>query len=161
MLASQEVDFVCAPSAPCDGQQQEGPRATGLGAVWHPCTHIRASLQLLFASRPRNHQAGCTQASAVSLRLVGSLHQLSAGTTNRKTLLCHQPKVALKKIASQRLLTQKLATELPVAEGNLGTAGLRRIQNLEFHKYPTAHRPQGNGKVPFPLAPLPMGPCFS
>lgn len=46
----------------------------------------------------------------VSLRLAGFLNQLSIATIHRKTLLCHQPKVALKDQfpgASDWLLTQK------------------------------------------------------
>lgn len=64
-----------------------------------------------------------------TLRLTGFLNQPLTVTRNRKTLLCHQPKVALKEQfswTSDWLLTQKLAAGFPVTRANLGVVGLGR-----------------------------------
>lgn len=67
----------------------------------------------------------------VNLRLAGFLNQPLTATTNRKTLLCHQPKVSLKEQfswTSDWLLTQRLAAKFPVAGGNLGVVGSGRTE---------------------------------
>lgn len=84
--------------------------------------HLCPCWWLLLYFRPRSCQPGCVQAAVVTLRLTGFLNQSLTATRNRKILLCHQPKVALKEQfswTSDWLLTQKVAAEFPVARADL------------------------------------------
>lgn len=82
MLASQEVDFVCAPSAPCDGQQQEGPRSYWSGgsvASMHSYPGLFAAPLCLQTQEPsgRVHPdfRGEPEASWLSTPALGRRHQ--------------------------------------------------------------------------------------
>lgn len=108
------------------------------------------------------------QAAVVSLRLAGFLNQPSAAITHRKTLLCHQPKVALKEQfpgAPDELLTQKLAAKFPVAGGSLGTVSLMRTQSWkrdrpEGSTWPHCPDAKKEWRAPFSLAPSDFGAPF-
>lgn len=100
-------------------------RAPGSGEcdIWAPTAGALCGSSL--PPDPRT-ATGCVQAAVVSLRLAGFLNQPFEATIHRKTLLCHQPKVALKEQfpgAPDWLLTQKLAAKFPAAGGNLGAVG--------------------------------------
>lgn len=103
--------------------------------VWGNVTsvhlHLCPFLWPLLYFRPRNCQRGCVLAAVVNLRLAGFLNQPLTATTNRKTLLCHQPKVSLKEQfswTSDWLLTQRLAAKFSVAGGNLGLVSSGRTE---------------------------------
>ena len=92
----------------------------------------------------------------------------SAAITHRKTLLCHQPKVALKEQfpgAPDELLTQKLAAKFPVAGGNLGTVSLTRTQSWkrdrpEGSTWPHCPDAKKEWRAPFSLATSDFGAPF-
>lgn len=137
-----------------------------VGEMWYLVTYIWGPSLLLLPSRPRNHQPGCVQAALSSSRLAGFLTQSSTATIHRKTLLCHQPKVALKEQfpgAPDWLLTQKLAAKFPVAGGNLEAVRLRRTQLKDRRgAFPWPHWPDAEKerRAPFSLTPSDFGAPF-